>query len=268
MATEPIEKKPLYHFYPGMKTLSVGFYGCNMSCNYCQNWKVSQQDRHDNSHIILPLHLVEIANTKECQAICFTYNEPTVYFEYISSVAFHAKSIGLKVVLKTNAMLNPKPWHDIISRVDAINVDWKGDSEASKKMTGVNYDIIPNLVSAIRSGCHVEVSIPVYADSIVDDYLAVAYALMPFPTVPVHLLKVFPAHLIQLSSTTDDKLISDVRELFLKNSYYVFSEHNRNTICSKCRAINLRRNGYRVTDESYSLYCRECSDIFHRIHKG
>ncbi len=266
LATEPIEKKPLFHFHPGLRVLSAGFYGCNMSCSYCQNWKVSQQNRHEDAKIILPMHLVDTAIAKDCKAVCFTYNEPTVYYEYIVATSFYAREKNLAVILKTNGMLNPQPWLDLLPHIDAFNIDWKGMDARMEQMCGVKYDIRPNIETALSKQKHIEISIPVYADSTLEEFEPLIDLLKSYPKVPVHLLKIYPAHLIQLADTTDDKLINKVREMFLQHLLYVYTGHNQNTICPTCAKVNVKRKGCQVIEQDYSFLCDGCLGHFKQMH--
>lgn len=269
MAVEPIEKKPLFHYHPGMMTLSVGFYGCSMACDYCQNWKVSQQNRHDTAKIILPKHLVQIARDKQCPAICFTYNEPTVYFEYVQSVANHAKEYGIKIILKTNGMLNREPWEEILKSVDALNIDWKGEPDRCEKITGIAFQGTARIFDALRLKKHVEISIPVFSGTDVTDYMQAIHHLCGFDDdcpVPIHLLRVYPAHLVQMVNTTSDDLIEEVAQMYRKSFAYVYTPKEQNTVCPLCKTVNIRRKALKVGDEEYST-CEQCNKLFAQIHK-
>ncbi|MBI5265701.1 MAG: radical SAM protein, partial [candidate division Zixibacteria bacterium] len=107
IAVDPIEKKPLYHFYPGSQILSTGPNCCNLGCTFCQNWQISQQ--RTATTYVSPSELVELANREQSIGIAFTYTEPMVWFEYINDVAPLARRAGLKIVLVSNGYLNPEP---------------------------------------------------------------------------------------------------------------------------------------------------------------
>lgn len=127
-AIDPIEKKPLYHFMPGTNIMSFGSSGCNFSCKFCQNHEISLEE---NPKILqIPYErLVEITMNENLQAIAFTYNEPTVWYEYMIDTAILAKSYGLKTVCVTNGFINPAPLMDLLKYIDAFNVDLKAFSE-------------------------------------------------------------------------------------------------------------------------------------------
>jgi pyruvate formate lyase activating enzyme len=91
-AVEPIEKKPIYHYKPNLKTLSIGGFGCSMFCDFCENWQVSQVNKSDSSEYLSPIDVINLAIKESCGAICFTYNEPIIYFEYLLELFDCAKS--------------------------------------------------------------------------------------------------------------------------------------------------------------------------------
>jgi pyruvate formate lyase activating enzyme len=122
-AMDPIEKKPLYHFYPGSKILSVGTNGCNMQCSYCQNWQISTREtnRMDTS----PERLVTIAQENNSIGIAYTYNEPLVWYEFVLDCAKEFRKAGLKNVLVSNGQINPEPLAELAPYIDAANIDLK-----------------------------------------------------------------------------------------------------------------------------------------------
>jgi pyruvate formate lyase activating enzyme len=124
MAVDPIEKKPLYHFLPGSSVLSFGTVGCNLTCGFCQNYHLSRAQQPGGS----PASPQEIARTAlqyQCESVAFTYNEPTVFFEYAVETADVCREHGLKTVAVTNGWIEPEPRRELYSRIDAANVDLK-----------------------------------------------------------------------------------------------------------------------------------------------
>ena len=127
---DPIEKKPLYHFLPGSKILSLATVGCNLRCNFCQNWTISQSRPDDvQTQIILPQEIIELAKKYECESIAFTYTEPTVFYEYMLEIAKLAKKEGLHTVWVTCGYINEEPLRELAPFIDAANIDLKGFSE-------------------------------------------------------------------------------------------------------------------------------------------
>ncbi len=123
LAMDPVEKKPLYHYYPGSNILSVGTYGCNFKCSFCQNWQISQNKPPLKD--IRPEELVEIAKNRNSIGIAYTYSEPSVWYEFVYETAKLARKRNLKNVLITNGFINKKALVDLLPYIDAVNVDLK-----------------------------------------------------------------------------------------------------------------------------------------------
>jgi len=129
---DPIEKKPLYHFFPGQTIFSIGSIGCNLHCSFCQNWEISQSgiDEHPYLKSNSPEDIVNQAkNRSDNLGIAFTYNEPTVWYEYMIDIAKLAKDKGLKTVMVTNGFINPEPLEELLPYMDAFSVDLKAFTE-------------------------------------------------------------------------------------------------------------------------------------------
>ncbi|MCD6594050.1 AmmeMemoRadiSam system radical SAM enzyme [bacterium] len=133
---DPIEKKPLFHFLPGSKIFSIATVGCNLSCNFCQNWTISQALPEESQHITLtPEQVVEQALANGCKSIAYTYSEPTVFFEYMYDTGFLAHKAGLKNVWVTCGYINEKPLRKLCEVLDGANVDLKGQTGFYQKYT-------------------------------------------------------------------------------------------------------------------------------------
>ncbi|HBP63571.1 MAG TPA: AmmeMemoRadiSam system radical SAM enzyme [Desulfosporosinus sp.] len=126
---DPIEKKPLYHFYPGSSIFSAGGFGCNLSCSFCQNHEISQ--KHQVGRKVTPAELAEMAlEAQKSIGLCFTYSEPSMWFEMIRDTAPLVRAQGGKVVLVSNGTISPRFLEALIPWVDAVNIDIKAFSEA------------------------------------------------------------------------------------------------------------------------------------------
>ena len=126
---DPIEKKPLYHFFPGQKILSLGTYGCNLSCKGCQNFDITRHDiglESTGLRYYSPKDIVDIALEHDVKMIAYTYNEPTIFFEYMIDIAKLAKKHGIKNVIVSNGYINPEPLKELCKYIDAANIDLKG----------------------------------------------------------------------------------------------------------------------------------------------
>ena len=125
VAADPIEKKPLYHFHQGSRVLSLGTYGCNMRCGHCQNWQIAHTNEGPTDEIP-PEQLVSLAKKNKCDGVAWTYNEPTIWFEYALDGAKLVKEAGLYTVFVTNGYINQEPLDMIAPYIDAYRVDVKG----------------------------------------------------------------------------------------------------------------------------------------------
>ncbi len=127
---DPIEKKPLNHFLPGTRVFSMGTAGCNMGCFFCQNWDISKSraDQVRSSHVP-PEDVVALAIKNGCPSIAFTYNEPTIWGEYVIDICHAAHEAGLNTVMVTNGYITREAFHDIYDHIDAANVDLKAFTE-------------------------------------------------------------------------------------------------------------------------------------------
>lgn len=130
LAVDPIEKKPLYHFYPGSKVLSFGTLGCNMGCMFCQNWHTTKS-KADSKHLnyTTPEKIVETALALGCKSVAFTYNDPVIFFEYAIDTAKLCRDAGIKTVAVTAGFINPEPRKELFKYIDAVNIDLKAFSE-------------------------------------------------------------------------------------------------------------------------------------------
>ena len=176
IAVDPIEKKPLKQFFPGTKVFSVGTVGCNLDCKHCQNWQISHTDISYKTEFISPLNLIDVAKKNNCDGIAWTYNEPTVWFEFSLDSAILAKEHGLYTVYVTNGYINTAPIDQIGPYLDAFCVDIKGFSDLFyKDICGINnWQNILNVTQRVKDkwGVHVEIVtniIPQYNDN--DDEL-------------------------------------------------------------------------------------------------
>lgn len=170
---DPIEKKPLYHFYPGSNIYSVGGSGCNLGCPFCQNWQIAQVKDYypegdpqeivkDGTSELKPEELVKQALALKDQdniGIAYTYNEPFIWFEYLKDCAVLAKEAGLKNILVTNGYVSKKPLMEILPLIDAMNIDLKGFSDYIYRQLGAKLAPVKNTIKTVaNSNCHLEIT--------------------------------------------------------------------------------------------------------------
>ena len=161
VAVDPIEKKPLYHFHPNSKVFSLGTFGCNLRCGHCQNWQIAHVTTIPEAEYLSPERAIEMAIESGSAGIAWTYNEPTIWFEYTLDCAKLAKAAGLYTVYVTNGYINPEPLEMILPYLDAYRLDLKGfNKEFYFKLAKIR-DFSPVLAAGILAkkkwGKHVEI---------------------------------------------------------------------------------------------------------------
>jgi len=203
LALDPIEKKPLYHFYPGSFILSVGSFGCNLACPFCQNAGIAMADEKIATENVTPARLAALAEELRRQprgncGVAFTYNEPLVGYEYILDTAPLLHAAGMKVVLVTNGMICAEPLEHLLPHVDAMNIDLKGwRTDFYRRLGGDLATVKATIARAAESGVHVEVTtlvIPGWNDRAEDMEEEARWLAALSPAIPLHISRYFPRH--------------------------------------------------------------------------
>lgn len=217
-ALDPIEKKPLYNFYPGSTIFSIGSVGCNLRCSFCQNWQiataceeaVSQSDKNITPQAIVDAAIKLIPNGNI--GIAYTYNEPTVWFEFMRDIATLAKEQDLKNVMVSNGYINEKPLSVLLELIDAFNIDLKGYSNNFyKKLTGSTLDpVLRTLEQIVHHGNHLEIAylvIPGENDD-PDKFREIVTWIKEKlgDTVSLHIDRYFPAYKLKTPPTSIESL--------------------------------------------------------------
>ncbi|MCL2497465.1 MAG: AmmeMemoRadiSam system radical SAM enzyme [Symbiobacteriaceae bacterium] len=196
LAMDPIEKKPLYRFQPGSYILSVGGYGCNLNCSFCQNFRISREI--PPTRYISPPELVEIAGSyPQSVGVAFTYNEPLVAIEYLLDCAPQLQQAGEKVVLVTNGVISPEPLAQLLPYVDAMNIDIKGFNTTFYPKIGGSLEWVLPTVAAVWQRCHLEITtlvIPGENDDSKEIEALAAWLAALSPQIPLHLSRFFPRY--------------------------------------------------------------------------
>ena len=253
---EPIEKKPLYHFMPGSNVLSVGSIGCNFRCNFCQNCEISQTsvDQYLSGQNYQPEDLVEMATDyPEDVGIAFTYNEPTVFFEFVLETAMLNHEAGLKNVMISNGFINSKPLEQLLPYIDGFNIDLKSFSDGfySKVCHGELEPIKETLLNIKKSGNHLEITnllIPSQNDELTEFINMTKWIGEELGRDTVlHLSRYFPAYKSNIQKTSLGLLFnfSEAAKQYLDYVYLgnVTGSEMQNTICSQCGKIVIARSG-------------------------
>ncbi len=209
-AMDPIEKKPLYHFHPGSKILSVGSYGCNFKCPFCQNWQIAQQIL-DSLNIITPEELVDMAIKNNSIGIAYTYNEPTIFYEYVYDTSIMVKEKNLLNVWVTNGYINKKPMEKILPYIDALNIDIKSmDDSFYKKYCKGDLQPVLDICALAKKYSHVEITnliIPTLNDT--DEHFHKLGKWIKEnlgKETPLHISRYFPQYKMDINPTPIDTL--------------------------------------------------------------
>lgn len=263
LALDPVEKKPLYHFTPGKMVLSIGSSGCNLSCKFCQNWHISQKSV--KGKILAPRDVVDEALAVGAAGIAYTYNEPTVWFEYVHTTAALAREAGLRNVCVTNGYINPEPLRKWLKVIDAFNVDLKSMSDEFYR-TICQGSLLPVLrsIESISREKHVEITtlvIPGLNDSSAEMKRIALFLSKLSPAVPLHLTRYFPRFGMSIEPTPLTTLES-LREVSLEYLNYVYIGNTTtlaDTYCPACASLILERASAtfasRVTFEEDRVMC-------------
>lgn len=208
LCMDPIEKKPLYHFYPGTKILSAGFFGCNLSCLFCQNHSLSFSKGQTQEVEITDL--IQTAKTNHSLGIAFTYNEPVTMFEYVLDTFKLCQEEQLKTVLVTNGYICQEPLLKILPFVDAMNIDLKSMKDSFyQKMCNGKLQPVLETIKTCYNKCHIEITnlvIPGENDTTEDFENLSSFLGELNPGIPVHLNRYFPHYKLTLAPTPIDTL--------------------------------------------------------------
>ena len=223
LSPDPIEKKPLNHFMPGTFTYSIGGFGCNMTCLHCQNYIISHEyEKFGNGIKIQPETIVENALKYNCKSIAWTYNEPTIHLPFNKKTSLLAKSKDLKVIYVSNGYMSSQSLDEILTFVDAFNIDLKSMSERFyKKVCGADLDIVlDNLRSIYLAGKHLEVTnliINDYNDSIEEIEQLCDFVVDELSAdVPLHFSRAFPYYKMRDIEPTNREILYEAREIAIK----------------------------------------------------
>ena len=268
---DPIEKKPLYHFHPGQEVLSLGSIGCNLGCQHCQNYAISQAKPGT-----MPLQQIDVEEVAHmcresaCPGVAWTYNEPTMWQEFVMDASHDCKAKGLFTVLVTNGYVEEAPLRELCTCIDAMNIDVKGFTE------GFYHKICKAKLAPVLRTCEIAHDLGVHLEL---TYLIItgkndaenelrefcAWCAQLGPTIPVHFSRFHPDYLMMDVPATPlrtmERALAVGKEAGLKHVYAgnVSLGKGEDTICPACGAVAIRRHGYDLKLESYDRgRCKKC----------
>jgi pyruvate formate lyase activating enzyme len=272
---DPIEKKPLYHFFPGSKAFSIATVGCNFRCLHCQNHDISQMAR-DNGRVFgqetSPEEVVALALGSGCRSISYTYTEPTIFFEYAYDIAKLAKEAGIFNNFVTNGYIEDEPLTTVRPYLDAANIDLKSISgEFYKKICGAQVEgVLASIKKYKQLGIWIEVTtliIPGHNDS-EEELRAVARFIHDEtgPETPWHVSAFHPTYKLTDAPRTPSKALLRAREIGLEAGLrYVYTGNiqgleGESTYCYQCKKPVIKRWGFSVTEchvkEGACAFCK------------
>jgi pyruvate formate lyase activating enzyme len=268
---DPIEKKPLYHFFPGKKIFSIGTVGCNFKCQFCQNWEISQSKKIIGDDLT-PEEIIKICKEENIDMIAYTYNEPAIFFEYAYDVAKLAHSNNIKNVYVTSGYETPEALNKIKPYLDAMNIDLKSFSEdfynelCSAKLKYV----LETIKKAYELGIWIEITtliIPGKNDSNEELTKIAEFIVSISKDIPWHISAFRPEYkLDNIPKTSSDKLFEaySIGEKSGLNYVYIgniINKKHSTTYCPKCNKELLERQSFFSDNKikSFNGYCIECN---------
>lgn len=273
---DPIEKKPLMHFMPGSYVFSIATVGCNFFCKFCQNWEISQSrlEKGLYGHYVSPERAVDLAISHGANGISYTYNEPTVFYEYMYDVAKLARGRGLFNTMVTNGYITPQALEELAPYMDAATVDFKGSGNRRfyRDVMGVPdpEPIFETLLVMKERGVFVEITnliVPEVGDKEEDTRRLAGWVAENLgPETPFHLLRFYPQYKMVNVSPTDVRTLEKhariAKEEGLEYVYIgnVWGHPMESTYCPSCGTMLVRRLGFellewRLTDGNRCLKC-------------
>ena len=256
---DPIEKKPFYHFLPGSNAFSLGTAGCPLSCRFCQNWEISQARPEDiHTSVYSPEDIVTAAARRRSPVIAFTYNEPTVFIEYLTDIARQGRKQRMKSVLVSCGFMNLRPLDEMCEVLDAIKIDLKGFSpDFYRDVCGAELDPVLRSIKQIsRKGVHLEIVnlvVPTLNHSPAMMTRLIEWVAGEIgPDVPLHFTRFHPAYqMLQLPPTPVSTLETAYETAKSKGLHYPYvgnvpSHPGNHTYCPSCGKTVVERTGFFV----------------------
>jgi pyruvate formate lyase activating enzyme len=265
---DPIEKKPLFHYLPGSRAFSIATPGCNMECQYCQNWQISQFRPEQVPCVDLPpARVAALARQYGSPTIAFTYSEPVIFFEYMYDVAVEARRAGVGSVMISNGFIQLEPLRRLIPVLSAIKVDFKGFSEDFyvQVCRGRLKPVLDALAAIAAAGIWLELVmlvVPTLNDGLEENRRMFAWIRRNLgEQVPVHLTRFQPTYKLQNLPPTPvatlERLSAEARQAGLKFVYVgnVYGHPEESTRCPSCRRPLIQRVGFEIVENALHDGC-------------
>ncbi len=269
---DPIEKKPLNHFLPGTRVFSMGTAGCNMGCFFCQNWDISKSraDQVRSAHVP-PEDVVSLAIQNGCPSIAFTYNEPTIWGEYVIDICRAAHERGVNTVMVSNGYITREAFHDIYDHVDAANIDLKAFTENFYgKITLTHLKPVLETLEWLKNETNVwfeltNLMIPTLNDAPEETRALAEWILEHLgPDVPLHFTAFHPDFKLRDKPRTPPETLHNARKIAKEVGLHYVYEGNiytdaANTSCPRCGTLIIRRSWHDVRENRLREgHCPNC----------
>ncbi|GAB4292099.1 MAG: AmmeMemoRadiSam system radical SAM enzyme [Marinilabiliales bacterium] len=274
---DPIEKKPLYHFYPKSKSFSVAIAGCNLHCLNCQNYSISQvSPLETRNYSLTPEQLIKQAKASGCLSIPYTYSDPIAFYEYTYDASKIAKQQGIKNVFISAGYINEKPLRDIAKYLDAANIDLKSfNDETYKKLNAGGLKTILNTLKILHEeGVWLEITylvVPTWNDKM-DEIKKMCEWLYDndLYNYPLHFSRFFPMYKLTNVPPTPLETLENARKIALDSGInYVYignvpGNKGTNTYCPSCNKTLISRKGYFILENNIeNSKCKFCGESIH-----
>jgi pyruvate formate lyase activating enzyme len=271
---DPVEKELLFHVLPGSTSLTLSTAGCNFQCKFCENWEISQAFPEDiYGYEIAPEIVVKKAKEMGARSITYTYAEPTVFYEYMTDIAHHAKRAGLLNLIHSNGFINKEPLQNLCNVLDAAQIDLKGFSETFyRELSGGKMaPVLETLKTLKYNKVHLEITnlvIPTKNDdmSLIQEMCRWIKSELG-PNIPIHFSRFYPLHKLQHLPPTPVSTLEKARSMALSSGLeYVYvgnvpGHKAWNTYCPHCKRIIIHRTGYMIREmhlkNGTCAYCGE-----------
>ncbi len=260
LSFDPIEKKPLYHYYPSSEILSIGTVGCNLHCPFCQNYHISRYFENPSPAINESAGPSDILAYLENRSgifsrpvfggVAYTYSEPMVWIEFVTDTAALMKEKGYKNVLVTNGYINRGPLAGLLKLTDAANIDLKAFTEANyRKLGGRLSPVLDSIIDFKNAGIHIELTTLVVTglnDNLEELREMIKWIAGVDRSIPYHISRYFPQYIYK-EKATDTGFINEVKNLAEEYLEYVYTgnmEGGSASYCPSCKNLLVERKGY------------------------
>lgn len=274
---DPIEKKPLNHFYPGTSVLSLGTAGCNLACKFCQNWDISKSREMDRlAGKAAPEQLAAVAKETNCHSIAFTYNDPVIFHEYAIDCSIAAHAHGIRTVAVSAGYVSDEPRREFYQHIDAVNIDLKAFSQSFyRHLCGGDLDVVKDTLKYIKhhTDCWLEITTLIIPDE--NDSPTELEQLCRWvhdelgSDVPLHFTAFHPDYKMRGKPRTPINTLETARQIAIDQGIHypyignVSSQHGSTTFCPNCRNAAIHRNAYAI--DNYTLKGHNCAQCGYPI---